>query len=70
MEKVTDAETGILWECTQCEKVMNHKHKLTSHIEVNLDGFTSICKCSICNKTHKTRTSLSVHVSFTHKNML
>merc|ERR1712086_136537 len=64
MERVTDAEGLIMWKCTECGKMMKKKDKLKNHVEIHLTGFSHACVN--CDKVHKTRASLSTHMSTAH----
>ena len=65
MEKVTDAEGVLMWKCTECGKMLKKKDKLQNHVEIHLTGFSHVC--AKCDKVHKTRASLSVHMSTVHR---
>ena len=62
--KRTDSE-GSMWKCTECGKLCKRKDRLGLHIETHLEGFSHPCK--YCNIPYKTRGSLQVHISTTHR---
>merc|ERR1712204_37593 len=65
MEKVADTEGVLMWKCTECGKMLKKKDKLQNHVEIHLTGFSHVCVK--CDKVHKTRASLSVHMSTVHR---
>ena len=61
MEQCSDGS----YRCVVCEKYIMHKHTMMRHIETHMDGLTYTC--SICQKTFRSRNSLSSHKSQNHK---
>jgi len=56
---------GTMYECSVCQKQAKKKDKMQAHAEIHLKGFSH--KCHFCGKNYKTRPSLKVHISTTHK---
>ena len=54
---------GLL-QCKFCGKTEKSKWNLLNHVEIHLDNSYV---CSKCSKSFKTKISLSVHLSRTHK---
>jgi len=67
MEKVVDEQGADVWKCTVCGKIFKKKTHAKSHVEIHLEGFSHVCVH--CEKTHKTRAALSVHMSYVHKGL-
>jgi len=65
LERIIGAGGECLWKCTECGKEMVSKQKIEYHVDTHLEGFTHHCK--ICERPHKTRGALSVHMSLTHR---
>jgi len=69
-EKVLEENISIsdgLLQCNFCGKTDKSKQNLLNHVETHLNNSYI---CSKCNKFFKTKNSLSVHLSRTHKNKL
>ena len=58
-------EGGTMYECSVCQKLAKKKDKMQAHAEIHLRGFSH--KCNFCGKHYKTRPSLKVHISTSHK---
>ena len=57
----------LKYQCQTCGKTMKDKKLIKRHAEVHLDLSHT---CIVCQKQFKTRNSLSVHYSQTHKNQV
>ena len=55
------------WECSTCGKEFKTKQMAQRHAEIHLN---ITHQCIVCQKGFKTRNSLSVHYSQTHKNQV
>lgn len=64
-EEHTQATADGKFECQLCGKVSRMKHVIMNHIETHLNGI--VYECTLCNKSFKTRNSLSVHKSIYHR---
>ena len=68
MEKVPDEGGVLVWKCTECGKISKKKDKISTHVEIHLEGFSH--KCSHCDMTKKTRAALQQHVYAHHKDQV
>ena len=62
MEQCSDGS----YRCNICGKNMMHMYNMMKHIETHMDGLTF--DCPVCQKTFRSRNSLSSHKSQNHKN--
>ena len=67
MEKIADDQGLFVWKCTVCGKTAKKKDNIQNHVETHLEGFTHVC--AQCGKVHKTRSALTFHISYVHKNL-
>ena len=66
IEKVSDVDGLAMWKCTECGKV-GKRFKLKSHVEIHLEGYSH--RCVHCGKAHRTRSALSGHIFYVHKDV-
>jgi len=66
IERLPDNDGLQMWKCTVCGKV-GKKFKLKTHVEIHLEGYSH--KCLHCGKAHKTRSALSGHMYYVHKDV-
>eukprot|EP00092_Neocalanus_flemingeri_P039009 GFUD01042465.1.p1 GENE.GFUD01042465.1~~GFUD01042465.1.p1 ORF type:complete len:263 (-),score=54.48 GFUD01042465.1:99-887(-) len=59
-------EKGIgCWSCKACGKTNKDKSKIKYHVETHLHGVSHVC--SLCGKSFRSRNSLQVHSSQSHR---
>ena len=53
------------YSCNICGKIMKHKSDMKRHIETHLEGLSF--NCPMCEKTFRSRLSLAMHKTRSHK---
>ena len=65
LERHESETEGAMWRCKTCGKKGKRKDRIGLHIETHLEGFSHVCR--FCDRSYKTRGSLQMHVSTTHR---